>query len=60
MVVVYSQVHRYHESVSDWNFGKLSALREVALAIEGSYDWYYMGECIFWVVLIVSAYNSDI
>lgn len=27
----------YHEDVSAWNFGKLSALREAALALEGGY-----------------------
>ncbi|CAF9910945.1 MAG: Arginyl-tRNA--protein transferase 1 [Alectoria fallacina] len=33
----------YHEDVSDWNFGKLSALREISLALEGDYQYYYMG-----------------
>ncbi|KAL2040979.1 hypothetical protein N7G274_006437 [Stereocaulon virgatum] len=33
----------YHEDVNDWNFGKLSALREIALALEGGYKYYYMG-----------------
>ncbi|KAI9869362.1 MAG: Arginyl-tRNA--protein transferase 1 [Trichoglossum hirsutum] len=33
----------YHEEVSSWNFGKLSALREAALAKEGGYRYYYMG-----------------
>ena len=35
---------RYHENVNDWNFGKLSALREIAMAIEGGYRYYYMGK----------------
>ncbi|SLM35879.1 Arginine-tRNA-protein transferase, C-terminal [Lasallia pustulata] len=33
----------YHTSVIDWNFGKLSALQEIALTIEGGYRFYYMG-----------------
>ncbi|KAL8742596.1 MAG: hypothetical protein Q9190_004950 [Brigantiaea leucoxantha] len=33
----------YHEDVNDWNFGKLSALREISLAVEGGYNYYYMG-----------------
>lgn len=35
---------RYHESVENWEFGKLSALQEIALALEGGYDYYYMGK----------------
>ncbi|MCJ1399226.1 Arginyl-tRNA--protein transferase 1 [Xylographa trunciseda] len=33
----------YHESVNDWEFGKLSALQEIALAVEDGYQYYYMG-----------------
>lgn len=33
----------YHSDFDKWSFGKLSALRETALAIEGGYQWYYMG-----------------
>ena len=33
----------YHEDVKDWKFGKLSAVREIQLAIEGGYAYYYMG-----------------
>lgn len=33
----------YHQDVKDWYFGKLSALREIALAVEGGYQYYYMG-----------------
>ncbi|EWC47582.1 hypothetical protein DRE_03202 [Drechslerella stenobrocha 248] len=33
----------YHTDMSQWGFGKLSALREIALAIEGGYGYYYMG-----------------
>ena len=46
MIIVCSSEHRYHESVADWNFGKLSALQEIALTLEGGYEWYYMGEYI--------------
>jgi arginine-tRNA-protein transferase len=33
----------YHSDVEKWQFGKLSALREAALALEGGYEYYYMG-----------------
>lgn len=36
-------LNSYHQDVEDWKFGKLSALREIQLAIEGDYDYYYMG-----------------
>lgn len=35
---------RYHDSVNDWNFGKLTALQEIALTLEGGYRFYYMGQ----------------
>ncbi|KAI6809805.1 arginine-tRNA-protein transferase-like protein 1 [Hortaea werneckii] len=33
----------YHSDVEKWSFGKLSALREAALALERGYEFYYMG-----------------
>ena len=33
----------YHSDFEEWQFGKLSALREIALTLEGSYEYYYMG-----------------
>jgi arginyl-tRNA---protein transferase len=33
----------YHSDFEKWAFGKLSALREACLALEGHYDYYYMG-----------------
>lgn len=33
----------YHSDFEKWQFGKLSALREAALAHEGGYEYYYMG-----------------
>ncbi len=33
----------YHDDVNDWQFGKLSAMREILLAIEDGYKYYYMG-----------------
>ncbi|KAF1830457.1 hypothetical protein BDW02DRAFT_591857 [Decorospora gaudefroyi] len=33
----------YHSDFEQWQFGKLSALREAALAHEGGYQYYYMG-----------------
>jgi arginyl-tRNA---protein transferase len=37
----------YHSDFEKWSFGKLSALREAALAIEGGYEMYYMGYFIW-------------
>lgn len=40
----------YHQDFEKWSFGKLSALREAALALECGYEYYYMGyyihECV--------------
>ncbi len=33
----------YHQDFEKWSFGKLSALREIALAMENEYEYYYMG-----------------
>jgi arginine-tRNA-protein transferase len=33
----------YHQDFEKWSLGKLSALRETALALEGGYEYYYMG-----------------
>lgn len=33
----------YHNDFERWSFGKLSAMREAALALEGGYKYYYMG-----------------
>jgi arginine-tRNA-protein transferase len=33
----------YHSDYEKWSFGKLSAMREAALALEGGYQYYYMG-----------------
>jgi hypothetical protein len=33
----------YHSDFEKWSFGKLSAMHEAALALEGGYDYYYMG-----------------
>ena len=33
----------YHSDFEKWSFGKLSALREAALALEEGYQYYYMG-----------------
>jgi hypothetical protein len=35
----------YDPEFGDWELGKLSALREIALAIESDYQYYYMGMC---------------
>jgi arginine-tRNA-protein transferase len=33
----------YHRDFEKWSLGKLSALRETALALEGGHEYYYMG-----------------
>jgi len=33
----------YHQDFEKWSLGKLSALREAALALEAGYEYYYMG-----------------
>ncbi|KAI0518230.1 arginine-tRNA-protein transferase [Xylaria bambusicola] len=33
----------YHESIHNWSPGKLGALREIAVALEGGYRWWYPG-----------------
>ena len=33
----------YHSDYEKFSFGKISALREAALALEGGYQYYYMG-----------------
>lgn len=33
----------YDPDYEQWELGKLSAMREIALALEGSYQYYYMG-----------------
>ncbi|EXJ82632.1 arginine-tRNA-protein transferase [Capronia epimyces CBS 606.96] len=33
----------YDPEYQDWDLGKISALREIALALEGHYEYYYMG-----------------
>ena len=33
----------YHQDVGEWEFGKLSALREIAMARDDGYRYYYMG-----------------
>ncbi|KAL2001036.1 hypothetical protein VTN02DRAFT_2328 [Thermoascus thermophilus] len=39
-----SSVYIYYDpEFSDWEFGKLSALREIAFTLEGAYQYYYMG-----------------
>ena len=34
----------YDPDFEEWQVGKLSALREIALALEGQYTYYYMGQ----------------
>lgn len=33
----------YDPDFGEWEFGKLSAMREIALTLEGGYQYYYMG-----------------
>ncbi|KAI9718271.1 MAG: hypothetical protein M1812_004261 [Candelaria pacifica] len=42
----------YHDDFKEWSFGKISALREAALAVEGGYRYYYMDpETYHWDLL---------
>ena len=41
---VKSDVSSYDPEYSEYEFGKLSAMREIAYTLEGQYQWYYMGE----------------
>ncbi len=34
----------YDPGFGQWEFGKLSALREISMTIEGGYQFYYMGQ----------------
>jgi arginine-tRNA-protein transferase len=36
----------YLAEFKKFNMGKLSALQEIALALEHEYDYYYMGKCL--------------
>ena len=36
-------MNSYDPDFDEWQLGKLSALREIALALEGQYRYYYMG-----------------
>jgi hypothetical protein len=39
-----ANMNSYDPDFEEWQLGKLSALREIALAFEGRYKWYYMGQ----------------
>jgi hypothetical protein len=39
-----ADTNSYDPDFEEWQLGKLSALREIALAFEGQYKWYYMGQ----------------
>lgn len=41
---VEANVDSYDPDFEEWQLGKLSALREIALSFEGQYKWYYMGQ----------------
>lgn len=47
----------YHQDFEKWSFGKLSAMREAALALEAGYEFYYMGYYIHNCVKM--RYKSD-
>ncbi|MCJ1407973.1 Arginyl-tRNA--protein transferase 1 [Ptychographa xylographoides] len=50
----------YHDSVSEWEFGKLSALQEITLALEGGYRYYYMGRLPFQTMTDPENYAWDL
>lgn len=35
--------HSYDPAYEQWEFGKLSAMREIAFSLENDYRYYYMG-----------------
>ena len=37
-------MNSYDPEFEEWQLGKLSALREISLASEGQYRYYYMGQ----------------
>ena len=39
-----ADMNSYDPDFEDWQLGKLSALREIALALEVKYRYYYMGK----------------
>jgi hypothetical protein len=39
-----ANINSYDPDFEEWQLGKLSTLREIALAFEGQYKWYYMGQ----------------
>lgn len=36
-------LHSYDPDYEQWEFGKLSAMREIAMTLEDDYKYYYMG-----------------
>lgn len=36
----------YDPEYEQWEFGKLSAMREIAYSLENGYPYYYMGQSI--------------
>ncbi len=36
-------MNSYNQEMAPWAFGKIGALREALLAMEGNYRYYYMG-----------------
>lgn len=50
---IVADVRSYDPEFGNWEFGKLSALREIAFALEEGYKYYYMGmPCLACVLLI--------
>lgn len=44
MIIILTYLASYDPEYEAFEFGKLSALREIALALETPYRWYCMGE----------------
>lgn len=48
----------YDPEYKDWDFGKISALHETALAQEAGYEYYYMGMCLEQSLLLYRSWVS--
>lgn len=48
---IVADMSSYDPEFGDWEFGKLSALREIAFALEEGYKYYYMGMPCLAIVL---------
>lgn len=48
----------YSEDVNQWNLGKLGALRELAMAVEFGYRYYYMGKLYILPLISIKTFDK--